>query len=130
MIDPAKSGAINFMSTRNHHGSSDQHHQRAAELHDGAAHAHLVAAEAHEKQDHKTGHERSRQALEHSQTAHLRTAADADKGNGLAHELAHDDVAILAHQLWEFRGRPHGSPEQDWFQATEQLQVLSSPAAK
>ena len=45
-------------------------HARVAELHNLAAHAHTVAAEAHGKADHLTAHELSRQALEHSQSAH------------------------------------------------------------
>ena len=45
-------------------------HRRASELHDLAAHAHRAAAERPGKQDHLTGHELSRQALEHSQQAH------------------------------------------------------------
>ncbi len=44
-------------------------HIRAAELHDIAQHAHAKSAVAHEKQDHKTGHERSQKALEHSEAA-------------------------------------------------------------
>lgn len=44
-------------------------HQRAAEFHDLAAHAHRVAATHHDKGDHMTGHEYSRQALEHSNKA-------------------------------------------------------------
>ena len=55
------------MSTRHNNGSHYENHQRAAELHDSAAHAHRVAEQEHGKQDHLTGHERSRQALEHSQ---------------------------------------------------------------
>jgi hypothetical protein len=31
----------------------------------------------------------------------------------------HGIVAKLAHQLWEERGRPLGSPEQDWFRAEQ-----------
>jgi hypothetical protein len=50
-----------------------QNQQRAAELHDLAAHAHRAAAEERGKQDHLTGHERSRQALEHTDRAHLHT---------------------------------------------------------
>jgi hypothetical protein len=37
-----------------------------------AAHAHRTAQQ-HGKQDHETGHQRSRQALEHSQAAHQQT---------------------------------------------------------
>ena len=57
------------MSTRYNNGSHYENHQRA-ELHDVAAHAHAVAAEQHGKQDHLTGHELSRQALEDSHAAH------------------------------------------------------------
>ena len=118
------------MSIRKEHGSSDQHHQRGAEMHDGAAHAHIVAAEAHEKQDHQSGHERSRQALEHTQKAHEHTNQshhNSVDGNG---EIAHADVAILAHGLWEARGCPDGSPEEDWFHAAQQLQVRGQAVAK
>jgi hypothetical protein len=45
-------------------------HQKAAEYHDLAAHAHRVAATHHDKGDHKTGHEFSRQAMEHSAKAY------------------------------------------------------------
>ena len=45
-------------------------HQRAAEFHDLAAHAHRVAATHHGKGDHLTGHEYSRQAMEHSAKAY------------------------------------------------------------
>ena len=61
------------MSTRHNNGSQDH---RAAELHDGAAHAHRVA-EQQGKLDHLTGHEHSRQALEHSHDAHRHTRAAA-----------------------------------------------------
>ena len=44
-----------------------------------AAHAHRSAAEAHEKQDHQTGQELSRRALEHSQQAYEHTATGASK---------------------------------------------------
>jgi len=72
-------------------GNYGNHHQ-AAELHDAAAHNHRVAAEAHEKQDHQTGHERSRQALEHSQKAYLATQSQR---NGHA-TFGHGDVPALA----------------------------------
>jgi hypothetical protein len=44
-------------------------HQRAAELHELAAHAHRAAATDHGRGDHLTGHELSRQAMEHSAKA-------------------------------------------------------------
>jgi hypothetical protein len=41
-------------------------HDRAAELHNLAVHAHAAAAVAHNKGDHRTAHELTRQAHEHS----------------------------------------------------------------
>lgn len=43
---------------------------RLIELHNLAAHAHTAAAAAHDKGDHRTGHELSQQAHEHSLNAH------------------------------------------------------------
>ncbi len=108
------------MSTRYNNGSHYENHQRAAELHDGAAHAHR-AGEQEGKQEHLTGHERSRQALEHSGEAHRHTQA-ATAGHGIA-TFGHDDIAALAYQFWEARGRPEGSPEEDWLRAAEQLRA-------
>jgi hypothetical protein len=48
-------------------------HQRAAEFHEMAAHAHRAAAVHHGKQDHFTGNEHSRQAMEHANKAHQAT---------------------------------------------------------
>jgi hypothetical protein len=52
-------------------------HQRAAEFHNLAAHAHLAAGAHHNQEDHLTGHEHSKQAMEfatkafqYSQQAH------------------------------------------------------------
>jgi hypothetical protein len=41
-------------------------HQRAAEFHELAAHAHRAAAAHRGKDDHQTGHEHSKQAMEFS----------------------------------------------------------------
>jgi hypothetical protein len=35
--------------------------------------------------------------------------------------LNQETIAELAYRLWEDRGRPHGSPEYDWFLAEELL---------
>jgi len=111
------------MSTRYNNGSHFQNHQRAAELHDQAAHAHRSAAEAHDKQDHLTGHERSNQALEHSHQAYLQTERSQTGGrnqhNGTV--FGHEETASLAHTLWQARGCPEGSPDKDWFHASELL---------
>src|ERR1039458_7789990 len=104
-------------------GSHYENHQRAAELHDNAAHAHRSAAEAHQKQDHQTGQELSRQALEHSRQAYQHTeqaAGHALNEHGFA-IFGHEDITALAHALWQARGCPEGSPQEDWFHAVQQL---------
>src|ERR1035438_3061771 len=98
------------MSTRYNNGSHYENHQRAAELHDLAAHEHRSAADHHDKQDHTTEHEASRHSLEHSQKAYLETQEVHRQGHV---NFGHDEIAILAHELWRARGYPEGSPEQD-----------------
>ena len=41
--------------------------------------------------------------------------------------VSEDAVAILAHQLWEKRGCPIGSDQDDWFQAEKQLKARTAP---
>ena len=106
------------MSARNQNYQYENHHL-AAELHDAAAHAHR-AAELHRNGEHLTGHERSRKALEHSQEAHEFTQA-LTLGYGVA-GFTHDETVAIAHEFWVARGCPIGSPETDWYRATEQLQ--------
>jgi hypothetical protein len=108
------------MSTRYNKGSHYENHQLAAELHDSAAHAHRVA-EHHGKGDHLSGHEHSRLALEHSRDAHEQSNAIIG-GHGIP-AFGHDDIAALAHELWQARGCPHGSSEEDWFRAAEELRI-------
>ncbi len=120
------------MSTRNSHGSHYENHQRAAELHDNTAHAHRSAAEAHEKQDHQTGQELSRQALEHSQAAFEQTGQvhrSVVNEHGIA-IFGHEDIATLAYTLWQGRGGPDGSPEEDWFHAARELRARSEVLQK
>lgn len=101
--------------------------QIAAEHRDLAAHAHRAGAEHHGKEDHPTGHESSRQALEHSNQAYLLTQQQHEKartGSGTergTHEAMEQDIAALAYVLWQARGCPGGSPEEDWFRAVEEL---------
>jgi hypothetical protein len=121
------------MSTRYNSGSHYENHQRAAELHDGAAHAHRSAAEAHEKQDHQTGQEQSRQALEHSEQAYQHTAQRGQQGAVNEHGIAtfgHNDIAQLAHALWQARGCPEGSPEEDWYRAARELRARRESLSK
>jgi len=106
------------MSKRYNDGSHYTNHQRADELHEGAAHAHRVG-ERHGKQEHLTGHEHSRQQSEHSPEAHEHNGAHK-AGHGAA-AFGHDEIAVLAHLLWQGRGCPAGSPDEDWFHAVEEL---------
>jgi hypothetical protein len=32
-----------------------------------------------------------------------------------------EEIARLAYRLWDERGRPEGSPDEDWFRAEKQL---------
>ncbi len=36
---------------------------------------------------------------------------------------SHEEIALQAYQLWEGRGKPHGSHEEDWHLAEHQLQA-------
>ena len=38
----------------------------------------------------------------------------------------HDEVAKLAYEFWERRGRPLGSPEIDWYAAESTLRMQDS----
>lgn len=39
-------------------------------------------------------------------------------------ESIHAEIAKPAYQRWEERGRPIGSPEEDWSHAEEELRLL------
>lgn len=41
------------------------------------------------------------------------------------HILAQQDIAALAYALWQERGCPEGSPDEDWFQAEERLKSVA-----
>jgi hypothetical protein len=107
------------MSTRYKNGSHYENHQRAAELQDAPEHAHRAAEQEGGKQEHLTGHEQTRRALEHSGKSHQNGHA-ATVGHGVA-AFGHQEIAALAYQLWEARGCPSGSPELDWFEAVKEL---------
>ena len=108
------------MSTRYNDGSHYENHQRAKELEDVAAHAHRAASE-HGQEEHESGHERTRQALEHSHASHEETHT-ATVGHGIA-AFGHKEIAALAFQLWEAKGRPEGTAEEDWYEAAKQLRA-------
>jgi hypothetical protein len=69
--------------------------------------------------DHPTGHEHSRQANEHFHDGRQSTRA-ATTGHGIA-AFGHHDIAARAYELWQARGCPNDSPEEDWFHAAEEL---------
>jgi hypothetical protein len=120
------------MSTRFNNGSHYEKHQQAADLHDAAAHTHRSAAETREKQDHQTGHEQSRQALEHSELAYQHSSQAHQErvnehGVGI---FGHTDIAGLAYELWQARGCPQGSPEEDWFNAARELRARGERVPK
>jgi hypothetical protein len=94
--------------------------QIAAEHRGDAAHAHRTGAEHRGQEDHVTGHEKSRQAHEHSNQAYLQSQQE-HQGAGREHAASEQDIAPLAYKLWQDRGCPDGSPEEDWFRAVEHL---------
>ncbi len=111
------------MSTRYNNGSHYENHQRAEELHGQAAHAHRSAAETRDKQDHLTGQQQSRGSPGGLSGPHDHTgpaSRNAVNEHGFA-IFGHEDIAALAHQLWQARGCPEGSPEEDWFRAAREL---------
>jgi hypothetical protein len=101
--------------------------QIAAEHRDHAAHAHMSGAEQHGKEDHLTGHEASRQGLEHANQAYLVSQQQHEKTK-TAHgpeetplEATEESIAVIAYKLWQGRGCPCGTPEEDWFRAVEMI---------
>ena len=44
--------------------------------------------------------------------------------------LSTDDIAALAYRLWQERGCPIGSPEEDWFRAEELLTAPEPEAGR
>jgi hypothetical protein len=108
------------MSTKFHKGSQYQNEQRATELENGAAHTHSVG-ELDGKPEHLTGNEHTRQTFEHAQEEH-RNGHAATVGHGIA-AFGHNDIAALAYTLWEARGCPEGSSDEDWFDAVKELRL-------
>ena len=44
--------------------------------------------------------------------------------------FGHQDIAALAHALWQARGCPEGSPDEDWFQAVQELRTRAESHQK
>jgi len=43
--------------------------------------------------------------------------------------IEHDEIARLAYDYWEARGRNGGSPEEDWFRAEGELKARRAAGA-
>ena len=54
-------------------------------------------------------------------TQRAKTRATAPASNVATSPLEHKRIARLAYAYWEARGRPDGSPEEDWFRAEAEL---------
>jgi DUF2934 family protein len=61
---------------------------------------------------------KGRQTTTVAGSADYRETGDAD----------YEQIAALAYQLWQKRGCPMGSPEEDWFDAQNQLQQRTQPS--
>ena len=48
--------------------------------------------------------------------------------NRLTSDIFHAQVEKLSYQFWEERGRPLGSPEEDWFRAERELRHHFGPS--
>ena len=60
----------------------------------------------------------SQQAFE--QTGQVHRGAVNEHGIAI---FGHEDIAALAYTLWQGRGGPDGSPEEDWFHAAQELRA-------
>lgn len=62
-----------------------------------------------------------------TRTAQEAVPPDASESEGLASVKPPDpeQVAALAHQYWQERGCPSGSPDEDWFRAERALNERS-----
>ena len=103
-------------------------HQEAIEYHNLAAHAHRTAALHHGQEEHLTGHEHSRQALEHSNTAYQHSLGMHQKAKTdqvvivRTQEAREEDIPALAYKLWQARGCPKGSPQEDGLRAVDEVE--------
>lgn len=52
------------------------------------------------------------------------TPPEAAEGSGHPNPR---DITGLAHQHWEERGRPLGTPEEDWFRAENEIKLRGRP---
>jgi Protein of unknown function (DUF2934) len=60
------------------------------------------------------------------------TIVSDDAATQQSQNSSHEEIAVRAYRLWEERGCPIGSPEEDWFRAEEEIrgQPSQSQAAR
>ena len=51
-------------------------------------------------------------------------------GSSSSQEQAASDIAMLAYVLWQQRGCPVGSPEQDWMEAEQKMRESQMQSAE
>jgi hypothetical protein len=61
-------------------------------------------------------------------TAQTKILKDASE-SAASPTIAQADIAALAYELWQDRGCPIGSPEEDWFRAQERLSAAAVETA-
>jgi hypothetical protein len=44
-------------------------------------------------------------------------------------QTKHQDIANLAYALWQHRGCPEGSAQQDWYEAEQKVRGIEQPSA-
>jgi hypothetical protein len=56
-----------------------------------------------------------------SPKAGARKIAEVPRAESIPHAMSDEEIARKAYFLWESRGKPHGSAEEDWHKAKEEL---------
>jgi hypothetical protein len=65
-------------------------------------------------------------AVEASGAAIEADGGGAAQGNRVVYVPTHEEIAVLARQYWEQRGRTHGNHVQDWLRAEQDLMKMAS----
>ena len=116
-IGPRRASYFEIKMPKNNQPSEKQ--QQTNELHNVGAHSHNRAEASRDQRPHQTDHESSRQSFEHKAEVHQQ-ASPEKSSPGIEHD---GEIAELAHSLWQARGCPEGSSEEDWFAAAKHLRV-------
>jgi hypothetical protein len=104
--------------------STYENRQKAIELQNSAAHTHRVAEQKRGQQEHLTATEQSvaEQSNKESHRVESEIRSQHSVGHGVG-AFTHDDIATLAYRLWQQRGEPEGSADEDWFHAVKELRA-------